>query len=126
MTLKMTKSNEVMEFFTIKTSGISLDELTALLLNEAMDDDGLKKMLKMSYAKLMKKVNLRIYDGGMRLFEDDLSCYLSYENYDEAVAKMKKHLQRSSKNNYLGKTRTQILEEKQLNQDVKSYMQGGK
>ena len=42
----MTKSNEVMEFFTIKTSGISLDELTALLLNEAMDDDGLKKMLK--------------------------------------------------------------------------------
>ena len=123
MTLKMTKSNEVMEFFTIKTTGISLDELTALLLNEAMDDDGLKKMLKMSYAKLMKKVNLRIYDGGMRLFEDDLSCYLSYDNYDEAFAKMKKYLQRSSKKSYLGKTKTQILEEKQLNQDVKSYMQ---
>ena len=124
MTLKMTKSNEVMEFFTIKTTGISLDELTALLLNEAMDDDGLKKMLKMSYAKLMKKVNLRIYDGGMRLFEDDLSCYLSYGNYDEAFAKMKKYLQRSSKKSYLGKTKTQILEEKQLNQDIKSYMQG--
>ena len=55
-----------------------------------------------------------------------ISFNLSYENYDEAVAKMKKHLQRSSKNNYLGKTRTQILEEKQLNKDVKSYMQGGK
>ena len=126
MTLKMTKSNEVMEFFTIKTSGISLDELTALLLNEAMDDDGLKKMLKMSYAKLMKKVKLRIYDGGLRLFEDDLSCYLSYANYDEAFAKMKKYLQRSSKKSYLGKTKTQILEEKQINQDIKSYMQGGK
>ena len=126
MTLKMTKSNEVMEFFTIKTTGISLDELTALLLNEAMDEDGLKKMLKMSYAKLMKKVNLRIYDGGMRLFEDDLSCYLSYENYDEAVAKMKKHLQRSSKKSYLGKTKTQILEEKQINQDINNYMKGGK
>ena len=126
MTLKMTKSNEVMEFFTIKTSGISLQEITEILICYASNDKDLKEMLKWSYNKLINKVKDQIMYEGLRMLEEDRLDNLSYGNYDEAVAKMKKHLQRSSKNNYLGKTKTQILEEKQLNQDVKSYMQGGK
>ena len=126
MTLKMTKSNEVMEFFTIKTTGISLNELTTLVMSYANDDDSLTPMLKWSYSKLMSKAKWLIEDGGMRILENDLADNTNFGDWDNSFSKMKKHLQRSSKNNYLGKTKTQILEEKQINQDIKSYMQGGK
>jgi len=126
MTLKMTKSNEVMEFFTIKTSGISLNELTTLVMSYANDDKDLTPMLKWSYSKLMSKAKWLIEDGGMRILENDLADSTNFNDWDNSFAKMKKHLQRSSKNNYLGKTKTQILEEKQINQDINNYMKGGK
>ena len=126
MTLKMTKSNEVMEFFTIKTNGISLDDITTLIMSYANDDDSLTPMLKWSYSKLISKAKWLIEDGGMRILENDLADNTNFGDWDNSFSKMKKYLQRSSKKSYLGKTKTQILEEKQLNQDVKSYMQGGK
>ena len=126
MTLKMTKSNEVMEFFTIKTSGISLDELTALVMNYANDDKDLTPMFKWSYSKLISKAKWLILDGGIRIFEGDLADNTNFNDWDNSFAKMKKHLQRSSKKSYLGKTKTQILEEKQINQDINNYMKGGK
>ena len=126
MTLKMTKSNEVMEFFTIKTNGISLNDVTTLIMSYANDDDSLTPMLKWSYSKLMSKAKWMLFDGGMRLLENDLADSTNFGDWDNSFSKLKKHIQRSSKNCYLGKTKTQILEEKQINQDVKSYMQGGK
>ena len=126
MTLKMTKSNTVMEFITIKPTGISLEEITLLLMKVASDDKGLKKVLISTYPQLMKKVNYEILDGGMRIFEDDLTQDTHFNDYDKSYEILKKYIQRSSKNCYLGKTKTQILEEKQINQDIKSYMQGGK
>ena len=124
MTLKMTKSNEVMEFFTIKTSGISLDELTSILLHKATDDKDLDVMLKLPYSKLMKQAKDHLFYEGLRLTEDDIDEKTNFDDFTKSFNLLKKHLQRNSRNSYLGKTRTQILEEKQINQDVKSYMQG--
>ena len=126
MTLKMTKSNIVMEFITIKTKGISLEEITSLLMDCAHDDKSLNRMLRSTYSQLMKNVKYRLLDGGMRLFENDLKEYTDFKDYDKSYEILKKYIQRSSKKSYLGKSKTQILEEKQINQDIKSYMKGGK
>ena len=88
------------------------------------DDKDLDVMLKLPYSKLMKQAKDHLFYEGLRLVETDFEDNCNFDDFTKSFNLLKKHLQRNSRNNYLGKTRTQILEEKQINQDVKNYMQG--
>lgn len=121
-----TENGEVMEFLTIKTSGISLNEITTILINYAHNDKELKKMLKWSYSKLIAKFKTEIlYEGLVRL-EFDISENTDFEDFDASFDLLKRHIQRSSKNGFLGKTKEQVREQQEATKDIKNYFKGGK
>jgi len=121
-----TETKEVMEFLTIKTSGISLNEITMILMNYANDDKEVDKMLNWSYSKLIAKAkNEILYEGLMRL-ETDIKDYSSFNDFDNSFKLLKRHIQRSSKNGFLGKTKEQVREQQEATKDIKNYFKGGK
>jgi len=121
-----TETKEVMEFLTIKTSGISLNEITMILMNYANDDKEVDKMLNWSYSKLIAKAkNEILYEGLMRL-ETDIKDYSSFNDFDSSFKLLKRHIQRSSKNGFLGKTKEQVREQQEATKDIKNYFKGGK
>ena len=126
--LKFTKTEngEVMEFLTIRTNGISLDDITTLLMNYASNDKDLEKMLKWSYSKLIAKFKSEIlYEGLVRL-EFDTSESTDFEDFDNSFNLLKRHIQRSSRNGFLGKTKEQVREQQEATKDIKNYFKGGK
>ena len=126
--LKFTKTEngEVMEFLTIRTNGISLNDITTLLMNYAHNDKDLEKMLKWSYSKLIAKFKSEIlYEGLVRL-EFDISENTDFENFDNSFNLLKRHIQRSSRNGFLGKTKEQVREQQEATKDIKNYFKGGK
>jgi hypothetical protein len=121
-----TETKEVMEFLTIKTSGISLNEITMILMNYANDDKEVDKMLNWSYSKLIAKAkNEILYEGLMRL-ETDIKDYSSFNDFDNSFKLLKRHIQRSSKNGFLGKTKEQVREQQEATKDIKNYFKGEK
>jgi len=121
-----TETKEVMEFLTIRTSGISLNEITMILMNYANDDKEVDKMLNWSYSKLIAKAkNEILYEGLMRL-ETDIKDYSSFNDFDNSFKLLKRHIQRSSKNGFLGKTKEQVREQQEATKDIKNYFKGGK
>mgnify|MGYP003127563427 CR=1 FL=1 len=121
-----TEKKEVMEFLTIKTSGISLNEITMILMNYANDDKEIDQMLNWSYSKLIAKAkNEILYEGLMRL-ENDIKDYSNFNDFDSSFKLLKRHIQRSSKNGFLGKTKEQVREQQQATKDIKNYFKGGK
>lgn len=126
--LKFTKTEngEVMEFLTIKTNGISLNDLTSVLLNYAMDDQDLEDMLKWSYSKLIAKFKNYILYEGLNLLDRDIAGNSNFKDFDSSFKLLKKHIQRSSKNGFLGKTKEQVREQQKATKDIKNYFKGGK
>jgi len=121
-----TEKKEVMEFLTIKTSGISLNEITMILMNYANDDKEIDQMLNWSYSKLIAKAkNEILYEGLMRL-ENDIKDYSNFNDFDSSFKLLKRHIQRSSKNGFLGKTKEQVREQQEATKDIKNYFKGGK
>ena len=126
--LKFTKTEngEVMEFLTIKTNGISLNDLTSVLLNYAMDDQDLEEMLKWSYSKLIAKFKNYILYEGLNLLDRDIAGNSNFKDFDASFDLLKRHIQRSSKNGFLGKTKEQVREQQEATKDIKNYFKGGK
>ena len=121
-----TENGEVMEFLTIRTNGISLNDITTLLMNYAHNDKDLKKMLKWSYSKLIAKFKTEILYEGLVKLEFDISENTNFEDFDTSFNLLKRHIQRSSKNGFLGKTKEQVREQQQATKDIQNYMKGGK
>jgi len=121
-----TENGEVMEFLTIRTNGISLNDITTLLMNYAHNDKDLKKMLKWSYSKLIAKFKTEILYEGLVKLEFDISENTDFEDFDSSFNLLKKHIQRSSKIGFLGKTKQQVREQQQATKDIKNYFKGGK
>jgi hypothetical protein len=83
-------------------------------------------MLKWSYSKLIAKFKSEIlYEGLVRL-EFDTSENTDFEDFDSSFNLLKRHIQRSSKNGFLGKTKEQVREQQQATKDIKNYFKGGK
>jgi hypothetical protein len=125
--LKFTKTEngEVMEFLTIKTSGISLNDLTYILLDYAMIESDLQKILKYSYSKLIAKAKDHILFEGLRILDDDIEEKTNFDDFDSSFKLLKRHIQRSSRNGFLGKTKEQVREQQQTTKDIKNYFKGG-
>jgi len=121
-----TETKEVMEFLTIKTNGISLNDLTYILLDYAMLESELQKILKWSYSKLIAKAKDHISFEGLRILDDDIEEKTNFDNFDNSFKLLKRHIQRSSKNGFLGKTKEQVREQQEATKDIKNYFKGGK
>ncbi|QPZ53321.1 hypothetical protein HTVC024P_gp01 [Pelagibacter phage HTVC024P] len=121
-----TETKEVMEFLTIKTNGISLDDLTYILLDYAMIESELQKILKYSYSKLIAKAKDHILYEGLRILDDDIEEKTDFNDFDDAFKTLKRHIQRSSKNGFLGKTKEQVREQQEATKDIKNYFKRGK
>jgi len=126
--LKFTKTEngEVMEFLTIRTSGISLNDITMILMNYAHDDKEIDKMLNGSYSKLIAKAKNEILYEGLLKLDNDISDYTNFDDFDSSFKLLKRHIQRSSRNGFLGKTKEQVREQQEATKDIKNYFKGGK
>nr|BAR27216.1 hypothetical protein [uncultured Mediterranean phage uvMED]BAR27239.1 hypothetical protein [uncultured Mediterranean phage uvMED] len=121
-----TETKEVMEFLTIKTNGISLNDITMILMNYAHDDKEIDKMLNWSYSKLIAKAKNEILYEGLLKLDNDISDYTNFDDFDSSFKLLKRHIQRSSRNGFLGKTKEQVREQQEATKDIKNYMKGGK
>ena len=121
-----TETKEVMEFLTIKTNGISLNDLTYILLDYAMIESELQKILKCSYSQLIAKAKNHILYEGLIILDNDIEEKTNFDDFDNSFNLLKRHLQRSSKNGFLGKTKEQVREQQQATKDIKNYFKGGK
>ena len=121
-----TETKEVMEFLNIKTDGISLNDLTYILLDYAILESELQKILKWSYSKLIAKAKDHILYEGLRILDDDIEEKTNFDDFDNSFNLLKRHIQRSSKNGFLGKTKEQVREQQEATKDIKNYFKGGK
>ena len=121
-----TETKEVMEFLTIRSNGISLNELTYILLDYARIESDLQEMLKWSYSKLMKKAKEHILHEGLRILDDDIDEKTDFHDFDTSFNLLRKHIQRGSKNGFLGKTKQQVREQQEATKDIQNYFKGGK